>query len=227
MTAKKSATKRPIIRAVGYVRVSTDEQARSGLGLADQREKITREANHRGWDLEIIEDNGSGKDLDRPGIRKALARLAAGDADALVVAKLDRLSRSIFDFADLVRRATREGWSVAALDIGVDTSTINGKLLANMMMVLAEWERDLIGERTQDAMRAARTLPGFAGYGRPILTPDAVAGRIAALRASGESFRAIAATLNDENIPTAHGGSQWWPSTVRDILQRVTDGEVA
>jgi DNA invertase Pin-like site-specific DNA recombinase len=89
------------MRVIGYVRVSTEEQALSGAGLEAQRRAITAECKRRGWELlETIEDAGySAKDLKRPGVQEALRALEAGDAKALVVAKLDRLSRSMLDFA--------------------------------------------------------------------------------------------------------------------------------
>ena len=88
------------MHVIGYVRVSTEEQGLSGAGLQAQRAAIIAECERRGWELiEIAEDVGSGKNLKRPGIRAALDTLAAGDASALVVAKLDRLSRSMLDFA--------------------------------------------------------------------------------------------------------------------------------
>ena len=103
------------MHVIGYVRVSTDEQGKSGAGLEAQRAAILAEAQRRGWEwVTIIKDVGvSGKDLNRPGIRAALAALEQGDASALVVAKLDRLSRSMFDFAGIMKTArSRTGrWS--------------------------------------------------------------------------------------------------------------------
>ena len=95
------------MRVIGYVRVSTDEQRVSGAGLEAQRQAIAAECRRRGWQLiEVIEDAGwSAKDLRRPGIKTALEVLEAGDAKALVVAKLDRLSRSLLDFAGLMAQA--------------------------------------------------------------------------------------------------------------------------
>jgi len=95
---------------VGYVRVSTDEQAASGLGLDAQRASILAECQLRGWTLaDLIEDAGfSAKSLDRPGIVHALDRLARGEAGVLVVAKLDRATRSVMDAADLLARSQRE-----------------------------------------------------------------------------------------------------------------------
>lgn len=97
------------MQVVGYVRVSPDEQRVSGAGLAAQRAAIAAESTRRGWDLiEVIEDAGlSGKDLKRPGIQAALDALARGQATALVVAKLDRLSRSMLDFAAIMTQAQK------------------------------------------------------------------------------------------------------------------------
>ncbi len=88
-------------QVIPYIRVSTEEQASSGAGLSAQLFAIKVEATARGWTLlPVIEDAGySAKDLNRPGIQSALEQLDHGDADVLVVAKLDRLSRSMLDFA--------------------------------------------------------------------------------------------------------------------------------
>src|SRR6188508_2856793 len=98
------------MRVLGYVRVSTSEQANSGAGLEAQRHAIITECERRGWHLvETIEDAGySARDLRRPGIQEALRALERADASALVVAKLDRLSRAMLDFSKLMATATRE-----------------------------------------------------------------------------------------------------------------------
>lgn len=121
-----------IHRVIGYVRVSTEEQSVDGAGLDAQRTAIVAECERRGWELvELVEDAGySAKDLRRPGIQRTLARLNAGEADALLVAKLDRLSRSLIDFAGLMARGQGEGWGLVAMDLGVDTSTPSGELMA-------------------------------------------------------------------------------------------------
>ena len=102
------------MQVIGYVRVSTEEQGVSGAGLQVQRQAIAAECKRRGWQLvETIEDRGySAKDLRRPGVREALRTLEAGEANALVVAKLDRLSRSMIDFTALMAKAQRQGWGV-------------------------------------------------------------------------------------------------------------------
>ena len=159
------------MNVIGYSRVSTEEQATSGLGLEDQRRHIAGDADRRGWTVEWIEDAGySAKDLNRPGISTALSLLREGSAQALVVAKLDRLSRSLMDFAGLMDRSHREGWALVALDLGVDTSTPQGEMMANVLATFAHFERRLIGERTRAAL-AVKKSQGYAwadqGLSRP------------------------------------------------------------
>lgn len=206
-------------RVVGYLRVSTSEQADSGLGLAAQRARITVEADRRGWDVEWIEDAGySAKDLDRPGVRRALSALGAGEASALVVAKLDRLSRSVVDFANTLTVAKKQGWGVVLLDLGVDTGTPNGKLVAGLMAQIAEWERELIGARTRDALAAAKARG--QRLGRPRATPDDVVARVVALSADLSALQ-VARALTAEGVPTTRGAATWSASTVRRVLRGV------
>src|SRR5262245_61174449 len=98
-----------------------------------QRRAIAAECKRRGWELvETIEDAGySAKDLKRPGMQEALRALEAGEAKALVVAKLDRLSRSMLDFAALMATAQKQSWVLVALDCAVDTSTPAGQAMAH------------------------------------------------------------------------------------------------
>lgn len=203
---------------IGYVRVSTGDQAESGLGLAAQRASIVAEAARRGWNLLAIhEDAGfSGTKLDgRPAMTEALAALDAGTAAALVVAKLDRATRSWLDAARLVDRATRGGWALVALDLGVDMSTPAGELVASVMAGVAQWERRTIGARTAEAL-AAKRAQGVT-LGRPVSLPAAVVEHVRVSHATGESFSAIARRLNATAVPTAQGGAKWYPSTVRAV----------
>jgi DNA invertase Pin-like site-specific DNA recombinase len=203
---------------IAYLRVSTDEQANSGAGLAAQRHAIELEAQRRGWGdhLEWVTDEGcSAKNLHRPGITSALDRLANGDAGTLVVAKLDRLSRSVHDFAGLLQRAEREGWALIALDPGVDMTTASGKLVAGVMATVAEWESAVIGERTRDALATLKA--SGVRLGRPVTVDPATAARIVAARQTGATYAHIADELNIANVPTAQGGARWWPGTVRGI----------
>lgn len=211
-------------RAIGYLRVSTNEQADSGAGLAAQRTTIQAEANRRGWDLRWIEDAGySAKDLNRPGIQEALRLLDSGQVDILCVAKLDRVSRSVIDGAGLMRRAERKGWSLAALDVGLDMSTPAGRFTHNVIISAAEYERDLIGQRTKDALKA-RKAAGVR-LGRPQQLPDTVVRRVLTERGQGRSLPVIAAALEADGIATARGGARWYPSTVKAVLdsQRAAD----
>jgi DNA invertase Pin-like site-specific DNA recombinase len=206
---------------VGYTRVSTDEQATSGLGLKAQRSRIRAECRQRGWELaEVFEDAGaSGKALSgRPALAAALSALRGGEADGLVVAKLDRLSRSLLDFAGLMDRAQREGWALVILDIGVDTSTPSGEMIANVMATFAQFERRLIGQRTKDAL-AVKKREGVK-LGRPVSLPPKVVRRIVEERSRGRSLRQIADGLNENGTPTGHGGARWYGSTVKAILSR-------
>ena len=144
---------------VGYIRVSTSEQADSGAGLEAQRAAIRSEAERRGWQLvHVFEDAGaSGKSLNgRRGLQRALEAIEAGTAEGLVVAKLDRLSRSLLDFAALMERARKGGWNLIALDLGVDTSTPAGEMMASVLATFAQFERRLIGQRTKDALAIKR-----------------------------------------------------------------------
>lgn len=206
-------------RVIAYLRVSSEEQALSGLGLADQRATIQRTADARSWsDLCFIGDEGySAKNLDRPGIADALAQLATGEAGTLVVAKLDRLSRSLLDFAQLMDTARRQGWELVVLDLALDTSTPSGALMGNIMASFAEYERQLIGQRTSAALQMKKSQG--ARLGRPRTLDFAVSQRIVAERGKGRSLTGIAEGLNRDGVPTARGGRCWFPSTVAGVLR--------
>jgi DNA invertase Pin-like site-specific DNA recombinase len=199
------------MRVIGYLRVSTVGQE---YGIEAQRASIEAEAKRRGWDIDWIEDTGrSGKDIDRPGITAALAELKSHRAEALVVAKLDRLSRSLADFARLLETAGREGWSVVALDLGIDTLTPTGKLVASVMAAVAQWERETIGLRTKEALAQAKAKGVHVG--RPSSQDPAVVRRIRSLRTRGHTYRAIADRLNADAVPLPGGGVAWHPNGVR------------
>jgi DNA invertase Pin-like site-specific DNA recombinase len=207
---------------IGYVRVSTDEQSDSGLGLRAQRAAIRAEAARHGWTLvEIFEDVASGKSLRRrPGLEAAFAAVASGEADGLIVSKLDRLSRSVRDFAEILARFQRNGWALVVMDLGLDTSTIMGAAMAQMVSVFSGLERKRIAERTREAL-AVKKASGVR-LGRPPTVPQAVVRRIQRQRARGESLRAIAESLNRDKVATAQGGAMWYAATVRSILARST-----
>ena len=214
------------LRAVVYTRVSTGKQVESGLSLTDQLDKTTSAAKARGWTVvHHAKDAGvSAKSMkSRKGLEKALAMLDAGEADVLVSAKLDRLSRSCVDFGKLLERSNKYGWGVVALDLGVDTSTAAGEMMASVVMAFAQYERRLIGERTADSHAVRRSQGKRAGQ-QPIL-PSKVRNRIARERQADYTLQQIADGLTADKIPTAKGG-KWYPSTVAHVL-RSLDVEAA
>ena len=204
------------MRAVGYMRVSTEEQGDSRAGLEAQEAQILEELKRKGWNLEKMHsDIASGSSMRRrPELGAALRSLANKEADVLVVAKLDRLSRSVLDFASIMETSAKEGWAVAVLDLGVDTTTTNGKLIMHVMIALAQWEREMIGDRTKAALKAVRARGTKVGRKRGV--DEETLSLIAALRRSGLSWRKIANALEREGIETAQGGN-WQPATVRKL----------
>jgi DNA invertase Pin-like site-specific DNA recombinase len=226
-------------RAVGYVRVSTEQQADAGVSLDAQRAKI--EAYALAMDLEIVavlEDAGlSAKTLDRPGLSAALAMLEQGRADGLVVVKLDRLTRSVRDLGELVDRYFASRFSLLSLADSIDTRTASGRLVLHVLGAVSQWEREAAAERTRDALAQLRAegvqLGGEAfGWRRSALTDEhgrrlledvadeaVTVDRMLELRAEGHSVRQIVGVLDAEGRKTKRGG-RWHPTTVQRILRR-------
>ena len=207
-----------LVKVAAYIRVSTSEQADSGAGLEAQRAAIIAEAERRGWELvHVYEDAGaSAKSLSgRPGLQEALDAVESGQAEALVVSKLDRLSRSLLDFASLMERARRKGWSLVALDLGVDTSTPSGELMANVLATFAQFERRLIGQRTRDALQVKRSQG--VKLGRPRELSSEAQDRILELHRLGHRPADIARQLAAEGHRTPRDG-RWHPNHVTRVL---------
>jgi DNA invertase Pin-like site-specific DNA recombinase len=204
---------------IGYRRVSLEEQARSGLGLDAQRDAIERYAMARGKSIIWIEDEGiSAKSMKRPGLQTALWMLENGDAGGIIASRLDRLSRSVSDFTDLLEKSRKQKWGIVVLDFDLDTTTAAGRMLAGVMMQFSQFERELIGERTSAALKAAQARGIHVG--RPVTLSRAAESRVLQLRADGLSFARVAAQLNSEKVATAHGGVAWHATTVARILKR-------
>ncbi len=213
---RKTSESRPRPLALGYVRVSTAEQVDNGASLDAQRAALTAEADRRGWDLEIVADEGlSAKTMNRPALQHALDRLDRGEADSLLSIRLDRISRSVADFAGLIDRAGRQGWGMVLLSPALDLADPAGRFTANVLASAAQYERELIGARTREGM-AQRKAEGVQ-LGRPRTLADEVVASIVEARNAGSGWSDIARVLNDSDVPTAQGGRVWHPATVRKV----------
>jgi DNA invertase Pin-like site-specific DNA recombinase len=207
------------MRAIGYVRVSTEKQADFGVSLEAQTEKVRAMAVVQGAELaEVIVDAGeSAKSLNRRGMERLLALVDARAVDVVIIAKLDRLTRSVKDLAELLERFTRRGVSLVSVAESLDTGTAAGRLVLNIMTAVSQWEREAIGERTRDAMSHKRangervgTIPfGFRMGEDGLLAEDAaeqdVLSRIRELKAAGHTIREIADELNRQGYTTRRG----------------------
>ena len=154
-------------RIVGYVRVSTTKQVDEGVSVDAQEEKIRAYAEL--YDLDLIGitwDRGlSAKTLERPGLQEALEMLMNGEADSLLVCKLDRLTRSVKDLGILIETYFGPGRNFGLVSVAeqFDTRTAAGRLVLNVMTSVAEFERHAIGERTSMAMRHMRENRQYTG----------------------------------------------------------------
>ena len=206
------------LQLIGYCRVSTDEQALYGHGLDAQETKLREYARRANAEMTVIKDEGkSGGSLERPGLMRALERIAGREADGLVVTKLDRLTRSVIDFSMLLEWFVIADAKLVALDFDLDTETPSGRMVATIMASVAEWERGMIADRTRAALAAARAK-GIT-IGLPAVTDQAeLATRIRRMRERGMTYRAICDELNAEGVPTARGAEEWRSSAIQTVL---------
>lgn len=224
------------MRVVAYIRVSREEQARDGVSLDAQRSKAEQFARLHELDLvEVVADAGvSAKTLARPGLSRALRMLESGAVAGVIVAKLDRLTRSIRDWSDLIDRFFSEGAGKQLFSVGdsIDTRTAAGRLVLNVLMSVAQWERETIVERTIDAIRHKQKLGyrvGKVPFGFD-LAPDGrlvVNGReqearemILRLRGQGWSFKRIARHLEELGHRPKSGGTMWSTGTLSYICKK-------
>lgn len=209
-------------RTVAYLRVSTDKQADRGVSLEAQRAKV--ESYAALYDLELVAievDAGeSAKSLARPALGRALAMLLTGKADALLVVKLDRLTRSVRDLCDLVDHYFRDG-KHALLSVGeqVDTRSAAGRMVLNMLTVIGQWEREAIGERTSAAMQHKASQGEYTGGAAPyghalaadgvalveVEAEQAVIAEARTLRTAGLSLRKVAELLDSKGLRARNG----------------------
>jgi DNA invertase Pin-like site-specific DNA recombinase len=210
-------------RAVAYVRVSTTEQGISGLGLDAQESAIRAYADHRQWVLGTVhrEVASGAKNKRREELEAALETLGRGDV--LVVAKADRLARSLTAYVHLIDRARSEGWLIIAADGSIDLSTPQGRAMSGMSAVFAELEADIIGDRTKAALQAAKARGTQLGRKPKPLAPG-VAEDVLRWHRAGESLRTIAARLDETGAKTAAGKTHWHPSTVQRVITSAENG---
>ncbi len=225
----------PRSTGVGYCRVSTEEQAREGVSLAVQRERITAYAQAKGLELvEVISDEGlSGKDLRRPGLRDLLERCDRGEVGHVIVWKLDRLTRRTRHLLSLVEDVfLAKQIELHSVSESLDTSTPHGRFVLTLFGGLAQMERELIAERTRSALAFKRQQGqptshpplGFRPNGRrermiPVPEELEAVREILERWRRGQSYRAIAAQLNAEGARTKRGG-RWYHSTVAKVVRR-------
>jgi DNA invertase Pin-like site-specific DNA recombinase len=218
MSGMKTASDSQALAA--YVRVSTAGQAASGIGMDAQLHAITAAGEQRGFTIASwYEDAGrSGSSMrNRAGLQAAIAAVKAGQAGGIVVAKIDRLGRSSADVLGLVERAQREGWRLLALDIGLDTSTPAGELVAAALAMAARFEYRRISERQLEKHEQLRR--DGRRRGRETAGAELADRLVARHERDGVAFAKIAAELNSDGTATVRGGSRWHASTVRSVVR--------
>ncbi len=204
-------------KTVAYLRVSSEKQVDLGVSLDAQQQKVTAYASLYDLDLiEVIVDAGeSAKTLQRPGLQRALAMLKTGQADALLVVKLDRLTRSVGDLGRLIETYFSPG-KAALLSVSeqIDTRSATGRMVLNILASVSQWEREIIAERTSDAMRYKQSqgeyIGGRAPYGFQLINGELIEDdfeqrviqQAKRLRESGLSLNAVAKELEKVGILT-------------------------
>ena len=222
--------------AHAYIRVSTMGQVADGVSLDAQRARIESWCTANGYRLaDVHVDAGvSGKRADnRPGLQEALQAVCRARGTALVVYSLSRLARSTRDAINIAERLDKAGADLVSLSERIDTTTAAGKMIFRLLAVLAEFERDLVSERTRAALSYKRSngerVSGRIPYGF-VLADDGVRlnrdeheqeviRRIHEWRNAGLSYERIARRLNDDDVPAKRGGP-WFGQTIRQIIAR-------
>ncbi|MCG3198731.1 MAG: hypothetical protein GHCLOJNM_03236 [bacterium] len=221
------------MNAVAYLRVSTQEQADSGLSLANQREKVETLAKLHDWTLTAVrEDAGaSGKDTNRPGLQEVLSLVRSRKVEAVIVLKLDRLTRSQQDLFSLLSTFKRYGVRLVSVHESLDTDSAAGRFFLSMLGAIAEWERDTISERTASAIgqlrRNGKRFSRIAPYGWeydleggmiPVEAEQEVIDLIKTFAVEKLSLRGIARALEERGYHP-RTGKAWHPSLIGKILR--------
>ena len=221
--------------AIGYARVSSEEQARDGVSLDAQRDRIAAYAVAKGLELVVVlaDEGASGKDMNRPQLKDLVARCERREVRHVIVWKLDRLTRRTQHLLALVEDLfLARGIELHSVSESLDTSTAHGRFVLTLLGGFAQMERELIADRTRGALAWKRengqptSHPplGFRPNGKrehmlPVPEELAIVRRILELWRAGRSLRSIAATLNAEGVPAKHGGL-WVHTTVQRVVQR-------
>jgi site-specific DNA recombinase len=226
-------------KALGYLRVSTDEQVASGLSLEAQAQRIQAYADLRGLELvDTITDAGVSAGIPfgtRPGGGEVVGRIRAGEVDGVIVLKLDRAFRDTVDALSTIDKWDRRGVGLHVIDLGgnaVDTQSAAGRFMLTVLAAIGEMERGQVKERTRTALGAKRgrgeKCGGAVPFGytlakdgrtlRPNADEQRTMKRIARARGKGDSLRAIASRLNKSGIRTK-AGARWKAPQVARALQ--------
>lgn len=240
-------TSRKSGKLMGYCRVSTEDQRSNGVSLGAQRERLAAYATAHGLDLVGIEEDagvsGATKPARRPGLARVLAAIRGGEADGLIVIKLDRLSRTTRDTLDLMDAARSQNWRLVSVDEHLDSGTASGRLVVTVLAALSQMEREQVGERTRVALdeiaREGRARSRFVPFGYrtaenperttlaagdrsplvPHKTEQTLLNKMLKLRADGLGPRRIARDLNDKELVNPRTGRPWSFGQVQGILR--------
>ena len=219
-------------QAIGYIRVSSAQQAQEGVSLEAQQAKIEQWCLANGYELvNVFKDEGiSGKRMDtRQGLQDALATIKKGNA--FVFYSMSRVARSTKDMLSIGDLITKKRADMVSVIEDFDTTSASGKLMFQMLAVLAEFERNLVGERTATVLQnkkannqkyCNKTPYGFKRVDdrlEQVKQEVKVVAEIQQARAKGQTLQAIADNLNLRGIPTKTN-KQWQPATIHLLLQR-------
>jgi DNA invertase Pin-like site-specific DNA recombinase len=205
-------------------------QVEDGMSLGSQERQLIAAAEGAGYQATVLREEGrSGKSIQgRPVLREALEDLDAGKAGALYVTRLDRLARSTRDFLSVIDRSNNNGWRLVMLDLGLDTTTANGRFVVTIMSAMAEMERGMISARQKEVHEDRRGQGKVWGVdlGPKSSLDEDYKQRIYESRSAGVSYGAIANSLNKDKVPTTNGGTEWYPSTVRHVFMTFSKKQI-
>ncbi len=213
-----------------YCRVSSESQATNGVSLQAQQERLEAFCVAKTWDVHrvYVDDGYSAATLDRPAIQELLRDVKARRVGVIVVYRLDRLTRRLSDLESVLKVLEKYEATLASLSESLDASSASGRLMLNLLMSVAAWEREIIGERTAAALQykkmhlsAYGTVPfGFLREGdtlKPCEKELRTVKRIYQLRERGKTLREICDALQASGTRTKTG-KRFQPETVRLIL---------